>query len=80
VDNVKRIGLTGHYRTNRSTDSPQYEALPPDILQQLVRDAVEAEVDMDAFVEATELEDAERRQAINAVADLRFDTLEGDIR
>ncbi len=56
------------------------EALPPDILQRLVRDAVEAEVDMDAFDEAAGLEDVERRQAISAVADLRFDTFDGDVR
>ncbi len=49
------------------------EALAPDELQRLVRVAVEAEVDMDAFDDAVEQEEIEREQAISAVADLHFD-------
>ena len=90
AEHVKQFGLlTG---TIKSGDACKYwypglngnrtatceaEALPPDILQRLVREAVEAEVDMDAFVKAQELEDVERHQAISAVADLHF---EGDTR
>lgn len=49
------------------------EALPPDVLQQLIREAVEAEIDMAAYQRAVALGEAERRQAMDAVAALEFD-------
>ena len=61
-------GLNGN-----PTATCEAEALAPDELQRLVRAAVEAEVDMDAFHRAIEQEEVERQQAINAVADLHFE-------
>ena len=48
------------------------EALPPDVLARLVREAVEAEVDMKALQRIVDLEEIERAQAIAAMAEVRF--------
>ena len=48
------------------------EALPPDVLARLVREAVEAEVDMKALQRIVELEEIERARAIAAMAEVRF--------
>ena len=45
----------------------QAEALPPDLLADIVRSAVEAELDMGAYEEALELEAEERAQLIEAL-------------
>ena len=48
------------------------EALPPDLLARLVREAVEAEVDMKALQRIVDLEEIERAQAIAAMAEVHF--------
>ena len=48
------------------------EALPPDVLARLVREAVEAEVDMKALQRIVDLEEIERARAIAAMAEVRF--------
>lgn len=45
---------------NWDGDTCQAEAMPPDILQSVVREAVEAEIDMDAYQEIVDAEEDER--------------------
>lgn len=51
------------------------EALPPDMLISLVREAVRAEIDHDAFRAAEAMEEDERAAAIRAVSAMSFDGL-----
>ena len=48
----------------------QAEALPPDVLARIVREAVEAEVDAAAVEDAKATEDAEREAILEALDDL----------
>jgi hypothetical protein len=56
----------------------QAEALPPDVLAAEVRQAVEAELDMDAFAAAGETEAANREAIEGILRQLRGDELEED--
>ena len=56
----------------------QAEALPPDVLAAEVRQAVEAELDMDAFAEAGETEAANREAIEGILRQLRGDEPEED--